>query len=452
MRSIGRSWRWRVGFVLVALLVVSAGSDPTGASAATRAATVGLGVRQATPAPADASTPVPTGTTASPIRRRELPPGSASTFLYFGSGAGPPGCTLKVGGAVEDAFGKTGCALEIASSTALTFLGFDDTQSISLEIAVPDGTIRQETVPPREGSDRGPTLGWFSPPGTPVGEYRLRARQGALDEQFVVSLALANGATAVVQPREGPPGTTFTILLAGYAPGSTVPVHLYRYVGYAGGGLPTFAYNTTLTNAVVNARGEATLQFGTAPEDPVGEYAIHTDPPVLYPGPRTYTQFVLAPPRPDPNAWWTWDNDALLVDLAQSTIEQANRVWASVVAKDGAPVSSLSCVYADRWLDEVRTSVERMRGRGQYREATMTGPVRIQQVRKLEEPVTADLWGGLGAVVQETWADRLFGADGALVATLPATVRQRYVITWHPRATESDCDILWKISESEVLR
>jgi hypothetical protein len=106
--------------------------------------------------------------------------------------------------------------------------------------------------------------------------------------------------------------------------------------------------------------------------------------------------------------------------IALDAINAANRVWASVVARNGAPVSDLERVYGGKWLQTVRDEVVAMRAKGQYRVARQTAATSLRSAT-----ATAT---GIEAFASEQWDDRTYASDGTLVRAAPGHVEQRYVL------------------------
>lgn len=125
------------------------------------------------------------------------------------------------------------------------------------------------------------------------------------------------------------------------------------------------------------------------------------------------------------------------MDVARTTVQEANLVWASVVAQNGAPIEELDQVYGGAWLAEVKASIEAMRAKGQYRVARMTAPIVVRSAQQVSE-------SRIEAFVSEEWDDRVYNADGSLVQVVPGHVEQRYVL-------ERSGDH-WLIVESQITR
>jgi hypothetical protein len=135
-----------------------------------------------------------------------------------------------------------------------------------------------------------------------------------------------------------------------------------------------------------------------------------------------------------------FQSDALLPSFAQDVIEHADRTWASVAAKDGAPFSDLSCVLGGDLLEQVTADVQHLRAEGKYRDARLNGPVRIISAGKVDWKDDAGRrQSAVEAVAEEAWSDQLFASDGSLIMTMPSNVRIRYLIQPAPRISPPEC-------------
>lgn len=71
-----------------------------------------------------------------------------------------------------------------------------------------------------------------------------------------------------MSPHLAPPGTLFTVALAGFTPGEPVTIHLYRLIR----GVGTFWYLTSLHSPAADERGEVSFTLATRPDDPENSY------------------------------------------------------------------------------------------------------------------------------------------------------------------------------------
>jgi len=136
----------------------------------------------------------------------------------------------------------------------------------------------------------------------------------------------------------------------------------------------------------------------TAPAPPVTGEAPNPRPLSPAPTPR-----FAPPPLTAPTA----------TSIIQSVVPESNRVWASVIAKNGASVTDLERVYAGQWLQEVRTGVQNMRDRGQYRVARPTAQIVVRNAQYQPD-------GRIEADVAEEWDDKVYNSDGSLGKTYPS--------------------------------
>ena len=123
--------------------------------------------------------------------------------------------------------------------------------------------------------------------------------------------------------------------------------------------------------------------------------------------------------------------------IIQSVVPEANRVWASVIARNGAPLTDLERVYSGQWLQEVRSGVEAMRARGQYRVARPTAQIVVRNAQYMSD-------GRIGADVAEEWDDRTFNSDGSVAKVQPGHIEQHYVL--------QSFGGQWKVVESRLVR
>jgi hypothetical protein len=118
-------------------------------------------------------------------------------------------------------------------------------------------------------------------------------------------------------------------------------------------------------------------------------------------------------------------------------IPEANRVWASVIAQKGEPLATLERMYAGAWLQEVRSGVQAMRDRGQYRTARQTAQIVIRNAQYQPD-------GRIEADVAEEWDDKVYNSDGSVAKVHPGHVEQHYVLQLFGSQ--------WKIVESRLVR
>jgi hypothetical protein len=211
----------------------------------------------------------------SPLERHDVPPGGIQRLLSsFLATPGP--CINRV--PAQTPPGDTGPVfdVEVAQRSRVCFDGFDSSQPIHVVLLGPDGSeVLGEDVTPRPQHE----WSWTPLPGEPKGDYAIIATQGP---DVATPQLLASGILRV-QPAtlpslveitpSGIAGSTFSFGLAGFPPSSTVRMFLYASNG------SDLEFQTELETVTVDTVGELILRFETEPDDPVGSYAIVTDPP-----------------------------------------------------------------------------------------------------------------------------------------------------------------------------
>ena len=331
----------------------------------------------------------------------------------------------------------------------------------ALRIRRPDGQMLDQ-VPDEDGDPI-----WWIGLGSPLGQYAVTVRHG--DREFVGSFAVTLREEAAdpvypimrVWPRIGPPGTQFRVTLAGFAPRQEVP--LYVYLGRRGSN-PTFL--SSLATVRVDDRGEATYAVPTRATDPEGLYLLVSDPMSLA-ADLAGAQIVISATRDidhltrgRPDSWQ--EDRAALERLARAIVIEANRTWASVVAKDGRPIVYLACVYDGEVLADAMASEKGRRTRGEYRVASMTRPVEIRDVKTIGERLVDGrrVADGIEVTVTETWDDRVFDLSGRPIRDHSGRSDFRYLMRyeqptsneWQQASRLQDCHRTnWWIYKSESL-
>lgn len=402
--------------------------------------------------PPTSDDPAPTAT--SPFRRKDLPPGGVSSLMMFGQGGAGEYCVMHPGGEVSfEGFtpGVVGCQLKINDEVGFRFEAFPGASELTLEMSSGTGWSRQVVARVNqewEADAPFPIVSWRSQVGDPYGDQTLTVSAGGKIERYTVSVGPPPQPLAVASPQWVRPGNDVTIELAGYPAHAAVSVYLYRRAENTR--IHTWAYVTALGQVVTDGRGEGQLVIRTLPDDPEDGYMVQTDPPPE--GYGTYHPRLFAVSREPTMYGFGPQREQRQDDLerfAKATIEQANQVWASVVAKDGAPIEQLACVYDGDWLAYVRGQVEAMRSTGQYREARMIAPVEMTSVQRRAD-------GSLDVQAVERWDDRLMEADGTLARTSGTRVEQHYVLREVvPSAARHQCDaidIFYIVVESQLTR
>jgi hypothetical protein len=222
---------------------------------------------------------------------------------------------------------------------------------------------------------------------------------------------------------------SYFLSLAGFKPRQSVAFHLYQMAA-AGAACsaarPCFTFRSALDNVEVGDNGAAHFALSLNEGDPMGTYAILSVPGNLV------ARFDVPPPQLRTAAVYQDE----LRSFVASELTSANKTWAEAVARNG-DLSKLEYAFGGNWLEEVRASIQRMRGAGQYRVARLLSPITVQKVERFNNRhIEAD--------VHEEWDDALFNSTGGLVHRLPGRVDQHYVL-------EPD-GLNWKVVESTVKR
>jgi hypothetical protein len=98
--------------------------------------------------------------------------------------------------------------------------GYTPGRTIQLQGALPNGTVRRDSVTATEGHT---SYDWIVQQGDPPGAYRITAMQGQLSAWAQFNVLGAN-----VWPERGAAGTSFRLTAAGFDPGTQVQVDILR--------------------------------------------------------------------------------------------------------------------------------------------------------------------------------------------------------------------------------
>ena len=79
-----------------------------------------------------------------------------------------------------------------------------------------------------------------------------------------------------IPPSVGPPGTIFSVGLAGFAQNQSVQVDVYRYARRDPGGGAVYEFYSSLSAVRTNSRGDAIVRISTQPGDPDSDYCLLT--------------------------------------------------------------------------------------------------------------------------------------------------------------------------------
>jgi hypothetical protein len=295
-----------------------------------------------------------------------------------------------------------------------------------LRIVRPDGSTMEQA----NGEDGDPI--WWLAPGSPTGQYLLTASVNGREVQSDFTVVLRetwHDPVPIVRiwPGVGRPGTAFRIEMAGFEPGQAVDLYLYQGTPFRNA-----LFRTVLETVRANERGEATTSLASRPGDPEDVFTIVSDPPSRgsslgaasfgVSATRTYDELEARWTR----LWSTAEDRQRHERRAQAIVYDANRLFASVVAKNGRGIEYLRCVYVGPWLETVTTSVQEMQARGEYRVASMpTRPI-VQELALGSGPDISE--ADFEVTVLESWDDRLFDASGQLLRVNPSPARWRYKV------------------------
>jgi hypothetical protein len=267
-RGLRRARTW-VG-VLAALIVLGGvGAPATGAAVAT--AQPLLAGRSATP--------IDAGEPESPLERDDLPPeGVAALFGFAVPAVGI--CTQADAKLRPDEVAWIGVK-EVAESFFVCLEGFAPNLEIQVQALSHDDVVQSSHFPasPLGSGSWGLTI----PPGDPRGVYVITAVQGPRRATGILWVEAASQPRIAVLPRTGPPGTEFSIALAGFPPGQSVRLYLYRRTsGPACNPFPglCWKYATELKAPWIDESREALIHLRTRPDDVANSYRVMTDPAI----------------------------------------------------------------------------------------------------------------------------------------------------------------------------
>jgi hypothetical protein len=163
--------------------------------------------------------------------------------------------------------------VEILDEVYFCFPSRRGDQPIDVEVRLPDGVIRRFQVAAMELAGQ-----WFSLPGDPLGTTTVAASQGGSRVTASFEVRAASLPRILVRPQSGRAGTEFQVLLAGFTPGSRVPVHIYRGDRCLEGQTPCWHYVTSLPPAQADRAGQADYRIVAERSDPPGVYRVITVP------------------------------------------------------------------------------------------------------------------------------------------------------------------------------
>jgi hypothetical protein len=141
----------------------------------------------------------------------------------------------------------------------------------SVRVYAPDGNLLWTT------GDVDATYGWVVPLGSPDGDYQVVVERTGVSVSGVATVKNGFQRVTRVEPGGGLPGTTFYLLIAGFAPRQIVHAHLYRGVDVHYSDGSSFEFQSEWS-VQTNANGDAILALPTLPTDPSDVYQVLTDP------------------------------------------------------------------------------------------------------------------------------------------------------------------------------
>jgi hypothetical protein len=166
--------------------------------------------------------------------------------------------------------------VEMLQSFRICFFGFDPTQEIDASIQASDGTVvASDQVPIFQLSGVGTWRLFVYPedPIVPNVTYTVNGSQGAVAAAPVPLVVTSpERRIAMKPPSSGPPGTTFSLALAGFEPGESVPLYLYSCTG--AGAIQTCTFLRDLPQAQMDENGQGLFSIETLADDPAGGYAV----------------------------------------------------------------------------------------------------------------------------------------------------------------------------------
>jgi hypothetical protein len=163
--------------------------------------------------------------------------------------------------------------VEILDEVYFCFPSRRGDQPIDVEVRLPGGVIRQFQVAAMDLGGR-----WFSLPGDPLGTTVVTASQGGSRATASFEARAASVPRILVRPQSGRAGTEFQVLLAGFTPGSRVPVHIFRGDTCLNGPAPCWHFVTSLPPAQADRAGQADYRIVAERSDPPGDYRVITVP------------------------------------------------------------------------------------------------------------------------------------------------------------------------------
>jgi hypothetical protein len=194
-------------------------------------------------------------------------------YQYAGPGGEDPGTGLPVG-----------------QAELFCLQGFDAGLPILLSILAPSGNVVDDWLPSLDArnieecgekdepgcSDTANYYFWHPSAAAELGTYKIMARQDDVTASVLSELVNTDQPTITVHPSSAPLGSEFLIGAAGFSPGLTFDLHLYRGNQYHEG---ESSYVTTL-DITIEDDGRGSFLLATIPSDPEGGYMLIREPPL----------------------------------------------------------------------------------------------------------------------------------------------------------------------------
>lgn len=202
----------------------------------------------------------------SPLQRRGEPPAGVSPQLPLPGGKGPT-CAGSFSFNQPSSITLSAANIKVGQKTLACPEGFFPAQLVQYEVLKPDGAVVQGVGDASQG------IHWLALPGEPLGMYQLTVTQGDKLASTSFFVAAPTGPNIAVAPPVGPPGSSFFVVMAGFAPGSSVPLHLYYDCDAV-----TMCFAVELGRVEVDQEGGTVTRITSSTTDPSGWFAVDAQP------------------------------------------------------------------------------------------------------------------------------------------------------------------------------
>jgi hypothetical protein len=166
----------------------------------------------------------------------------------------------------------------------LCFSGFNN-GLMQVRIRRPDGRLRPSSPVQLRVVNNEARWTWALPIDDPPGDYTVVATQGTLTATASLRVELLSRPNMLIVPDSGPPGTRFSIYLAGFPANRRIQIYAYHKASISGccpGStcliMRCYSYRTTLS-VLTNASGRGFYTLSTRTQDPERDYALVADHP-----------------------------------------------------------------------------------------------------------------------------------------------------------------------------